>query len=590
MSYQGVLVDDQGDPVADGAYELTFSIYDVATGGSPLWQETQTLAVVDGVFDAVLGHDTPLALAFDSPCWLGVTITGDDEMSPRLELTAVPYARRAAVADVGEDDDWTISGTDLYRLDGLIGVGQAAPRNKLHIADTSSGTFTHALKLENAGGAVGTATGLVFKVDSSLENRAKGGIAYERTATWNRGDLHILQNSGANPNRVSLDDAAMTIKSNGNVGVGTKTPGVKFEIAGQARIAGYAWPTAGTGMEIAYNESLHRGYVQVFDRDTDEWGQLFLGGGNVGIGVLNPSEKLQVDGVIYSTSGGVKFPDGTVQTTAGGGAGGGLTLPYAGSAATTGPAFAARNLSSGVGILGEGTAVGVAGECDLGNLGYVGSTFAGVYGFGQKGVMGSSDAGIGVVAEVESGVALEATHSNNNLVHLATASYAARAVHHLGNAAELGGVDYGVRSEGDARIEGDIAVDGAVSAGGDVEAGGDLIVDGAYRGNIGPNGGAPFPRPAYDSGWVAISPGQELELTHNLGGNADDYVVDFQLKDSGGLSARGRHIWGHGGVQFDIGGFQGAVWQRLNDTSIDVMRADDDNFADLVRVRIWVYN
>ncbi len=44
-------------------------------------------------------------------------------------------------------------------------------------------------------------------------------------------------------------------------------------------------------------------------------------GGNVGIGTSNPSQKLDVVGnikgqIIESTSGGVKFPDGTTQTTA----------------------------------------------------------------------------------------------------------------------------------------------------------------------------------------------------------------------------------------------------------------------------------
>jgi len=37
---------------------------------------------------------------------------------------------------------------------------------------------------------------------------------------------------------------------------------------------------------------------------------------NVGIGTTNPTEKLTVAGVIYSTTGGIKFPDGTIQTTA----------------------------------------------------------------------------------------------------------------------------------------------------------------------------------------------------------------------------------------------------------------------------------
>ncbi|KAA0003868.1 MAG: hypothetical protein FE048_00680 [Thermoplasmata archaeon] len=38
--------------------------------------------------------------------------------------------------------------------------------------------------------------------------------------------------------------------------------------------------------------------------------------GNVGIGTTNPNSKLEVNGVIHSTTGGFKFPDGTVQTTA----------------------------------------------------------------------------------------------------------------------------------------------------------------------------------------------------------------------------------------------------------------------------------
>jgi hypothetical protein len=47
--------------------------------------------------------------------------------------------------------------------------------------------------------------------------------------------------------------------------------------------------------------------------------------GRMGIGTETPSERLQVTGTIYSSAGGFRFPDGTIQTTAatGGGGGGG---------------------------------------------------------------------------------------------------------------------------------------------------------------------------------------------------------------------------------------------------------------------------
>jgi len=37
ISFQGRLTNTDGTPVPDGAYEVTFALYDSETGGTPLW-------------------------------------------------------------------------------------------------------------------------------------------------------------------------------------------------------------------------------------------------------------------------------------------------------------------------------------------------------------------------------------------------------------------------------------------------------------------------------------------------------------------------------------------------------------------------
>jgi len=123
-------------------------------------------------------------------------------------------------------------------------------------------------------------------------------------------------------------------------------------------------------------------------------------------------------------------------------------------------------------------------------------------------------------------------------------------------------------------------------AGPAIVAEGDLYVTGAYRGNLGPNQGAPFPRPAYDSGWVTINPGQEKTLTHNLGGNVDNYVVDLQFKATS-LPFQ-IHSIAYGG---DLVGSrrEGGYYKNLNTSSVIINRFAHDLQADQMRVRIWVY-
>jgi hypothetical protein len=378
MSYQGVLRDASGNVVPNGSYSLTFRMYLASAGGGAIWQETQSVSVSDGLVNVTLGTVAPLALDFDVPYWLGVSVGGGAELTPRVRLTPAPYAHYAAVANevVGGsgDSDWVESGSDIYRLTGNVGIGLTTPQKRLHVREQVDGGVSFGMKLDNPSGVAGTATGLLFKVDGGTEDRGKGAIVYERTATWNRGSLHFLQNNAGNMNLPTLADAAMTIANNRNVGIGVTDPKTKLEVGSHVRITNYSWPATGRGLELAYNDEQNKGYVFAYDRDLSEFGSLALGFGNVGVGTNYPAEMLHVDGVIYSSSGGIKFPDGTLQTTAGGGGGGGLVLPYAGTASTTAAAFAATNTNtSGKGVEGR--------HSPSGNYGYVGTNYAGVLGY-----------------------------------------------------------------------------------------------------------------------------------------------------------------------------------------------------------------
>ncbi|MBI5324889.1 MAG: hypothetical protein HZB41_06400 [Ignavibacteriae bacterium] len=97
ISYQGVLTNASGVVVPDGNYSLTFKLFEVATGGTLLWNDVQpSVAVSNGIFNVILGSATPLNLPFDKPYWLGITVGSGSEMAPRIQLTSSGYSFRSA--------------------------------------------------------------------------------------------------------------------------------------------------------------------------------------------------------------------------------------------------------------------------------------------------------------------------------------------------------------------------------------------------------------------------------------------------------------------------------------------------------------
>jgi len=95
INYQGVLTDSGGIPFNQDV-SVTFRLFDVATGGTSAWTETQTVTVANGVYNVQLGQVSPLTgVDFTASYWLEVEV-GGETLTPRQALTSVPYAMSAA--------------------------------------------------------------------------------------------------------------------------------------------------------------------------------------------------------------------------------------------------------------------------------------------------------------------------------------------------------------------------------------------------------------------------------------------------------------------------------------------------------------
>jgi hypothetical protein len=134
----------------------------------------------------------------------------------------------------------------------------------------------------------------------------------------------------------------------------------------------------------------------------------------------------------------------------------------------------------------------------------------------------------------------------------------------------------------------ELDVNGDMEANGNLGVSGDLTVTGAHKGNITSSSGtdgAPFPRPAYNSGWVTLGEDADTVLTHNIGGNVDDYLVDLSFYD---VEIAGHHNYAIGGLDSEYGSNHGGYWLNLTNSQITVSSQDDCGWCDKIRVRIWV--
>lgn len=299
LSYQGTLRNASGALVT-GNHDLTLRIYTAQTGGTAIWTETiSNVAFSRGVFTALLGDPSrtppaPLNLAFDRPYWLGISIDGGAELTPRVALCASPYSFNAKAVR------GNTSTSNLFPADGNAGIGTLTPAGKLHIEDTNWPSA--ALLVKGLSGAV-VGPAITMDATNGTSGRSYSIISTNSGAAAGGSKLAIFDNTLLTGGYRFVLDAA------GNIGMGTTAPTTKLHVNGRIAAGvsgstagamtffpsdGFAWfhidngPTGGrpTG-RLRISTGGNPGDVEMMS---------ILQNGNVGIGTSSPASKLHVVG------------------------------------------------------------------------------------------------------------------------------------------------------------------------------------------------------------------------------------------------------------------------------------------------------
>lgn len=273
FTYQGRLT--SGTTPYTGLADFVFSLWDAphdgnVVSGVHMWNG---VGVENGLFSVPL--DFGIGVFDGQPVWLAVAVkTSTDtdfvNLLPRQAITATPYALQTRGIRVNDH--------------GYVGIGTTFPRTQLEVNGgiRARGGVPDGIDTPNSGFAF---TGNGGDNDSGMFSSADGQVEFYTD----------------NVERVRID-------SLGYVGIGTTSPGMSLEVS---RPSYYGSPAIGAsnGARYAYlhvspadhaiiwNDSSAMRFGTELSRGSSFSERMRIASnGNVGIGTLNPQQKLDVNG------------------------------------------------------------------------------------------------------------------------------------------------------------------------------------------------------------------------------------------------------------------------------------------------------
>ena len=297
MTYQGFLVDANGNPLAPSApanYPVNFRIYNASSAGTLIWSELQVVTVDKGQFSVVLGEGTAIAgepagvrptlsqvftnntaseLFIELQANIGGTL---NTILPRLRLVTSPYAFLSSSANK------------------LV-----APNNgATYVSYNSGATRTEVAGNLNVSGTIsGNGSGLTGLTAGQIPNLSAASITSGTLADARLSANVALRNTGN-----AFSSGNQTING-GNLGVGTTSP--NFPLSLGSSLANTKLALWESGPSSAYGFGVQASQFRLHvSSSVDRFSFLnapagteimtLSGGGNLGIGTNSPQARLHL--------------------------------------------------------------------------------------------------------------------------------------------------------------------------------------------------------------------------------------------------------------------------------------------------------